>query len=58
MTKSHIQLPIPTIKPFDKNDFILTMINWNLERMGKLSKVHVYNHFFIESKLRAKYNEN
>lgn len=52
-----ICLPRPIIKPFDPNNFLLTMIHYNIEKMGKLPRVHCPDQFFIESQLRVKYDQ-
>lgn len=33
------------------------MIHYNIEKMGKLPRVHCPDQFFIESQLRVKYDQ-
>jgi len=56
LTQSPIQLPRPIIKPFNVDNFILTMLCYDIETMGKSPKHNdKINFFYIESLLQREY---
>ena len=59
MTKSPIHLPRPIIKPFDVNNFALSMIHYDLATMGKVPTHNdKINFSYIESLLQREYYDH